>query len=198
MKTFLLSLMLFTLLLSAARPVEHLDSICLVPLAGISPAQVQLVKKAIADFYQVPVEVMPLAQLPASAMCPVRHRYRARAILSWVATQFPAVDGTSTRYLALTTADIEVENPPKQPHWGVFGLARYVGADQCVVSTFRMQGRADRLIKVSLHEIGHTLYMPHCLSNTTACFMNDAHGKVATVDAAQVHLCEQCREKLRW
>jgi archaemetzincin len=49
-------------------------------------------------------------------------------------------------------------------------------------------------MKVAVHEIGHTLGLPHC--PTTGCLMEDAGGKVATVDG-EFDLCERCRARLR-
>lgn len=184
--------------IKADVPRKQVQVVCLLPFAPVTAAQVHAVERAITSFYHLPVAVLPTEKLPASAICPVRKRYRAQGILDQMAAQFIAPPDTQTKLLALTTADIELEAPPAKPHWGVFGLANRVGGDQCVLSTFRMAGQTDRLIKVSLHELGHTLHLPHCTSNTPACFMNDAKGKVATVDAAAVFLCDLCRTKLRW
>ena len=173
--------------------------ICLVPFAGVPAAQVEAVKQAVATFYHLPVAVLPTEQLPKSAICPVRQRYRARAVLDYLAAHFPATPEARTKLLALTTADIEYEAPPEKPHWGVFGLANRVGGDECIASTFRLgASRTDRLIKVSLHEVGHMLHLPHCEAGMPRCLMNDGQGKVATVDAEDVCLCDTCRARLRW
>jgi archaemetzincin len=67
-----------------------------------------------------------------------------------------------------------------------------------VVSTFRLGGRRDRLRKVSLHEIGHLLSLPHCQSGTASCLMQDARGRAATVDRTTETLCADCRVGLAW
>ena len=173
--------------------------ICLVPFPGITPAQVRTVEKAVTDFYHLPVAVLPMQQLPASAICPVRKRHRAAVILDSLSARLPATLEAQTKILALTVADIEVESPPDKPHWGVFGLARRIGGDACIASTFRLGAtRSDRLVKVCLHEVGHTLHLPHCSSGSVACLMHDGEGKVATVDREEVMLCDACSNKLCW
>jgi len=186
-------------LLSAAAPASPPQVICLVPFDGITPAQTKAVEKAITSFYSLPVAVLPAEQLPESALCPVRQRPRAAVVLDSLHARFPVTNQARTKVLALTTQDIEVENPPEKPHWGVFGLANKVGGNECIASTFRLSpGRTDRLIKVCLHEVGHTLHLPHCTSASPNCLMRDANGKLATVDAEKVYLCDACRAKLRW
>jgi archaemetzincin len=43
---------------------------------------------------------------------------------------------------------------------------------------------------VAVHEIGHTLGLPHC--PTRACLMEDAMGKVVTTDRER-DFCPKCR-----
>ena len=50
-----------------------------------------------------------------------------------------------------------------------------------------------RLAKVAVHEIGHTLGLPHCPN--AGCLMEDAAGKAATTDG-EYDLCADCRAKL--
>lgn len=196
---FGLILLAVAVLVSGATFLLTPQVICLVPFPGITPEQVRTVEKAVADFYHLPVAVLPTQQLPASAMCPIRKRHRAAVILDSLSARLPATLEARTKTLALTVADIEVESPPDKPHWGVFGLARRVGGDACTTSTFRLGAtRSDRLVKVSLHEVGHTLHLPHCTSGSVTCLMHDGEGKVATVDREEVMLCDACRARLRW
>jgi predicted Zn-dependent protease len=67
----------------------------------------------------------------------------------------------------------------------------------CVVSTYRMgKNYEDRLIKVSIHETGHTLGIPHC--KNTKCVMTDAKGKGSTVDNASIWMCDVCKSKIKY
>ncbi len=74
----------------------------------------------------------------------------------------------------------------------------------CVVSTHRIKKDnpsqekfRERLAKVVLHEIGHTLGLEHCAYNQF-CLMNDAKGSVRTIDKEKKLLCKQCLEKISY
>ena len=95
--------------------------------------------------------------------------------------------------IGITSKDVST-TMGKHADWGVFGLGE-LGGDACVVSTFRIGDGKRRLEKVAVHEVGHTLGLPHC--PTKRCVMNDALGKVKTVDQSDGHLCRNCRGNLR-
>jgi archaemetzincin len=66
-----------------------------------------------------------------------------------------------------------------------------------VISSFRCRKKArnethavERLAKVAVHEIGHTLGLDHC--PTRGCLMEDAMGKVVTTDREH-DFCDRCR-----
>ncbi|RAK70718.1 hypothetical protein DLM85_01405 [Hymenobacter edaphi] len=155
-----------------------------------------MVQRAIGAFYGRSVRLLPVQRHRPASLCPVRHRHRARLVLEQLQALLP--DSTDGKILALTTRDVEIEEGPRRPHWGVFGLANELGGNAGVVSTFRLQGRADRLRKVSLHEIGHLLSLPHCRSGLATCVMQDARGRGATVDRTRARLCADCRARLAW
>jgi archaemetzincin len=52
----------------------------------------------------------------------------------------------------------------------------------------------ERLWKISLHELGHTLGLEHC--PTKGCIMEDGHGTVKTTDA-ETELCAPCAAKFK-
>ncbi|UOQ50971.1 hypothetical protein [Hymenobacter cellulosivorans] len=161
------------------------------------PAErVQIVREAVQKFYGRPVHLLPTQHHTAATICRVRHRHRAAAVLEHLQLLLP--DSTTGKILALTTKDVEIEDGTRRPHWGVMGLANHAGGNACVVSSFRLGGRTDRLRKVSLHEVGHLLSLPHCQSGTATCFMQDARGRAATVDRAREQLCRECRARLAW
>ena len=82
----------------------------------------------------------------------------------------------------------------------VFGEAQLDGK-AAIISTFRPGGGADdlqprqpifleRLIKLSLHELGHTFDLPHCRQE--GCLMGFA-ANLEKLDQKNLELCEYCR-----
>jgi archaemetzincin len=167
----------------------------LTSFGGVPRAQVRMVRAAIQEFYQLPVRELPAQRHAAGTLCPVRQRHRAALVLAQLEALLP--DSTDGKVIALTTKDVEVEDG-RQPHWGVMGLANDIGGTACVVSTFRLAGKTERLRKVSLHEIGHLLHLPHCRSGNPSCLMQDARGRGAVVDRTRVLLCPDCRARVGW
>jgi archaemetzincin len=47
----------------------------------------------------------------------------------------------------------------------------------------------ERVIKVSIHELGHNLGIPHCTSDRK-CLMNDKKGKIKQVDQELLFICK--------
>lgn len=175
---------------ASARPLY------LQPLGPQIPAEdVSIVQLALTEVYGLPLRVLPRVALPSAAYYPARDRYRAERLLTFLRQQLPA-DGL--RVLGLTAVDISTTKG-RYADWGVLGLGAIDGAAG-VISTFRCQRRArgplharQRLAKVAVHEIGHTLALEHC--PTAACLMQDAQGQVVTTDR-EYDLCARCRAQL--
>ena len=77
------------------------------------------------------------------------------------------------------------------------GLANSPGRS-CIISTFRIKTPNkvlfnDRFIKVALHELGHTMGLPHCTFSNT-CFMEAAEGTIKSVDRETKNLCSNCKK----
>jgi len=87
----------------------------------------------------------------------------------------------------------------KYQDWGVMGLG-YCPGNSCVISTFRIRHKDSatetlRLKKVSVHEFGHNLGLPHCPDKK--CVMTDAVESIATIDNAKLELCNKCKEQIK-
>ena len=165
------------------------------PYKGMSGADVEVVRRGIAELYSFEVEVLPERDLPASAYYAPRKRYRAAMLLEDLET----FGAPTSKVLGLTNVDISVTNG-EIDDWGIFGFGQ-VGGKPSVVSGFRL-GREGidqalyeaRLQKVANHEIGHTLGLDHC--DQEGCLMQDARGKIATIDRMTGTLCSRCVAKI--
>lgn len=167
---------LYVQALGDALPEAHVDLVLVALRVMLAAEPVRLARVA----------------LPAKAYYPPRKRYRAERLLEFLDTQIPA-DGT--QILGLTGVDISTTKG-RVKDWGVLGLGELPGT-ACVISSFRCRRgardprhAAERLAKVAVHEVGHTLGLPHC--PTRGCLMEDARGLVATSDR-EYDLCSRCR-----
>lgn len=182
--------------LAAVVHADPLPVVAIQPLGPVKQADIRKVEKGITSLYAVTVEVLPEKPLPKIAYYKPRDRYKADDILDVICDQEPA---RAHRILALTTRDISTTTE-KSDDWGIMGMGQ-IGGRACVVSLFRLRkGNADdalfsaRLIKVVNHELGHTLGLDHC--PVAGCLMQDAKGKIATMDGESGRPCADCSAKL--
>lgn len=173
-------------------PIPLVSTIEIQPLGRVDSRLVECASKGLASFYKTKVRVLPMKELPKESYYAPRKRYRADRLISWL------YKGKGSVVVGLTSVDISTTKGEVKD-WGVFGLG-YLGKGACVVSTFRLRRGAttallrERLVKVVNHEVGHNLGLPHC--PTPCCMMNDAEGKVSTVDKENGKLCPSCRAKI--
>src|SRR5439155_13511886 len=131
------------------------------------------------------------APLPKEAYYPPRHRYRAERLLEFL-EGIAKGEPPGTRILGMTDVDISTTKG-KVSDWGVFGLGE-IGRRNCVISVFRLKRNAKdaghlafRVSSTAVHEVGHTLGLPHC--PTARCVMQDAEGSIQTTDTGTGKLC---------
>ena len=64
----------------------------------------------------------------------------------------------------------------------------------CIASSFRLSKTENmrQLFVISIHELGHTQGLSHCLLKT--CFMRDAEGKNPTNE--ETEFCPKCKNYL--
>lgn len=161
----------------------------------LSNEAVDLVDVALREFYGFQVKRAPIQALPRYAYYPPRKRYRAEKLLSFLNSGAPA---EAFRVLGLTGVDIST-TAHGRTDWGIMGLATIDGRVS-VMSMFRckrgsksVQHARERLGKVAVHEVGHTLGLEHC--PVVGCLMEDARGTNTTTDREYL-LCPRCRQLL--
>jgi archaemetzincin len=168
----------------------------LQPLGDDLPAaDAALVATAIETLIGWEVRTLDRIPLPPNAFYKPRRRWRADKLLDVLDARLPT---GGTRILGLTGADISTTKGDVFD-WGVLGLGRIDGASG-VISLFRCRKGAsapaharERLAKVAVHEVGHTLGLDHCPNR--GCLMEDAVGRVATCDR-EYDFCARCRQLL--
>ena len=124
-------------------------------------------------------EIKGIATLPAAAYYKPRNRYRAPVVLTYL-NSYSGYD----KIIGITAKDISTTKDEIYD-WGVMGLGSCPGK-ACVISTFKLKTPNkplfnERFLKVALHELGHTMGMPHCTYSST-CFMESAEGSIKLVD----------------
>lgn len=190
MKSWLLGL------LSLITPALAGPTVAIQPFGPVKASDIARVKAGILALYAVDVEILPEKPLPKVAYYEPRDRYKADKLLDVLAAETPE---KFTKVIGLTARDISATKG-EIADWGIFGLGQ-LAQRPCVVSTFRLRsGKASdevfqaRLVKVVNHELGHTLGLDHC--PTLGCLMQDAGGKIATVDGESGKPCEACAARL--
>lgn len=162
-------------------------------MGEVNKEDLNLVVSTISDFYGYEVIVNGEFPLIDSLKVKNTNRYKANRVLSASNTMNVDLDG---KVLILTEYDICTDrklNGVVHKNWGVFGLAG-VGKQTTLVSTYRMKNNHNnRLVKVTVHELGHTLGLHHCTSDKD-CVMNDAKGKGSNLDGTQIKLCDNCKK----
>jgi archaemetzincin len=167
-----------------------------IPMGRLGDLAVHVVAAHLQTFLEIPVDILEPREVPADAFLHHRQQFDAGIILQHLA-QLP-YPGHS-RIVGLTNVDLCI---PILTH--VYGEAE-VGGRAAVISIFRLRQNEDgtnapldqyyeRLAKVALHEIGHTLSIYHC--EDPRCVMRYSPG-VRHLDEVELFFCERCEFLLR-
>ena len=189
MKKMVLFTLIFALFNFTAK--SQIKTIYVRPLGNVDPSHIECVKHSLESFYKVKCVVLPQDPLTKDLLSISGTRYDANKILN----RFNSKNNT----IIITEKDITTEHRGYK-EWGVLGLG-YRPGTTCVVSTFRMKKNVteqklhDRLIKVSIHEVGHNLGLDHC-KHDIHCMMNDARGTISQIDKEKIWFCKNCKEKI--
>ena len=166
------------------------------PVGAVDISDLIYVKEELARRFPVRLDVTvsmwPL-QLPISAFNWSRMQYRADLVNSYVSSRLSGLIGGSRFALAIVGADGYVEGLNF-----VFGLAsRDIGVASVYVPRLRLGADQAlyrlRLLKESMHELGHLLGLEHC--DNPRCVMSFSNS-LDEVDRKDAAFCDRCALKL--
>jgi archaemetzincin len=168
------------------RTIVHI-----VPLGDVKQKYLNHVKESISKFYpNIKCVIDKPVKLTDDILAKSGTRYEASKIL--------AKYNSKRNVILITEKDIAHFNRERNiKEYGIIGLGLRPGK-VCVVSTFRIKKSSkflSRLQKVSIHEIGHNLNIPHC-ENNRDCLMHAAEGSVRQIDREKIWICNECRNKV--
>jgi archaemetzincin len=191
-------------------PIPHKPEeaiICIQPIGKVDKIMLDSVKKTLAKAYPFKIEIGKEIDLPKYYKSPRGpQRYRADSIIRCL----QRLDIKAHRIVGITGYEIcttkhDSTGAIKKPEyrykdWGIFGLGFCPGRS-CVVSYYYLKQRSkslmmSRLRKITIHEVGHTLGLPHCPDKN--CVMTDACEKITTIDNTKGVLCERCRKNIAY
>ena len=172
-------------------PSAKTGFITIVPLGKMGSDVVQVVSDSLQGILRLPVDVGEAEPMPKTAFIESRNQYNSMALIKRLSENH---SGVHLKALGITNRDLCT---PILTY--VFGEA-YMGGNAAVMSCFRLyRGQAgepvstelflNRVVKVALHEIGHTFNVPHC--HTGRCVMR-ASNSLKELDEKLNYLCNYC------
>ena len=171
-----------------------MKSLDLLPIGDLPAGMLQWLAPALANILRVPCEILPYSLKPTFAFHTERQQYHSSELLGRMQDHLRSV---TWRMLGVTGVDLYI---PILTF--VFGEAQ-MGGPCAVVSAHRLRQEfyglpadptlfLERLLKESVHEIGHTLDLTHC--EDYRCAMAPSHA-VEWIDLKEGALCANCASK---
>jgi len=167
----------------------------LLPVGKVDASLLRDLRATIPQSLHVACEILPYVLDPTSSYHAERQQYHSSEILQRMQA---LVRPRDWRLLAIADVDLYI---PILKY--VFGEAQMAGPC-AVVSTYRLRQEfygldrddallSQRLLKESVHELGHTLDLRHC--QDYRCVMASSHA-VEWIDLRETTLCESCHSQL--
>ena len=164
----------------------------LVPLGPVDPEILRYLVKALVEFFPLSVRLLPPKPLPMQTYHVGRDQHHSTKLLEYLLADAQL---DAFQVLGVTAADLYI------PIFTfVFGEAQLDGR-AAIISTFRPGGGPDgfqpprrvflsRLLKLSLHELGHTFALGHC--RQPDCLMGFS-ANLEKLDQKPPALCQYCQ-----
>jgi len=167
----------------------------LLPVGAIDRYLLESLQQSIPRSLPVECAILPFNLDPAPSYHAERQQFHSSEILQRMRALVRAKDW---RFLGITDVDLYI---PILKY--VFGEAQ-VGGPCALVSAFRLRQEfygldrndvvlSERLVKESIHELGHTLNLHHC--QDYRCVMASGHA-VEWIDLRENALCPDCRSRV--
>jgi archaemetzincin len=172
-----------------------MNRVHLLPVGKVDISLLHELRAAIPKSLRLVCDILPYELDPTHSYHPERQQYHSSEILQRMQ---PLVRPQDWRFLAIADVDLYI---PILKY--VFGEAQ-LGGPCAVVSVHRLRqefyelDRDDallrqRLVKESIHEMGHTLGLRHC--QDYSCVMASSHS-VEWIDLRDSTLCDSCRSQV--
>jgi archaemetzincin len=176
---------------NAKSPPTKTGLITVAPLGRMGADVVRVVSDSVQGILRLPIDLGQAVPLPQTAFMESRNQYNSMTVIKYLAENHSS---GHLKVLGITNKDLCT---PILTY--VFGEA-YMGGEAAVMSCFRLyRGQSGdpvstdhflhRVVKVALHEIGHTFNVPHC--HTERCVMR-ASNSIKELDEKLNYLCNYC------
>ncbi len=166
----------------------------LLPIGDLDTRLLKSLAPALADSFRVPCRILDVRLDPQFAFHSERGQHHSSELLQ---AMQPYAAGGAWRVLGVTGVDLYI---PILTF--VFGEAQ-MGGPCAIVSYHRLRQQfyglppdpnllAERLVKESVHEVGHTIDLTHC--GEYSCAMAPSHA-VEWIDLKEATLCSACQSR---
>jgi archaemetzincin len=173
-----------------------MNTVHLLPIGSVDNLLLEHLRTELARSMRVECETLPYRLDPSAAYHAERQQFHSSELLQ---RMMQLVRPRDWRFLAIAEVDLYI---PILKY--VFGEAQ-LGGPCAVVSTFRLRQEfygldrdndllRQRLLKESVHELGHTLGLRHC--EDYQCAMASSHA-VEWIDLREISWCAECHAKVQ-